>query len=377
MAGGTYGAALDSYAQHAIKMRTRSAFEAAGGQEAQALQGLTRSQELENALAQELSSGDAGIQELASAQLAAAAALDLANAAELLQAAENGGAVSPLEAGKTSLFQETYGELSSVLEAEPALGARGVPSGNGTLEAAQARRSPLEARSDPAAKLSAASTTAIDAIVDDAEKITGYAVSGLTGIGLDTFVGALGDTADRLLSPLIDKAKRLVGIALKFVVKAVAKLLRLLGPFEKPAREWLGKKLEGVTRDKIVEFAVGRALGVDDIKSAVQQAIDGANGSLDDDRAETAEGELKSLADRFGRHELVIKVLAKLLGKVRSAVLALAAWAPAALAGVYLLVLSYGIWVAGDFLDWHRTTTDGALDRVGGVRTVVQLATAG
>jgi hypothetical protein len=48
------------------------------------------------------------------------------------------------------------------------------------------------------------------------------------------------------------------------------------------------------------------------------------------------------------------------------------------MAGVYALVLLYGVWVGGDFLDWRRTREDGALDMVAGVRSVVEgLAGAG
>jgi hypothetical protein len=70
----------------------------------------------------------------------------------------------------------------------------------------------------------------------------------------------------------------------------------------------------------------------------------------------------------------VIDRITWLIGKVSGALMALASWAGAAIAGVYVLILCYGIWVAGDYLDWLRMRMEGRLDLVVGVRSIVNQA---
>jgi hypothetical protein len=154
--------------------------------------------------------------------------------------------------------------------------------------------------------------------------------------------------------------------------KAVSKILRILGPLEGPARKWLGEKLAGITQDKVVDFVVQHVLDAAEVRRDVTARIAALPDSADPDRLEAAANELHSLATRFGRHDKVIAVLAAILKKLRPAIVALASWAAAAMAGVYALVLVYGVWVGGDFLDWRRTRQDGALDIVSGVRSVVE-----
>ena len=329
---------------------------------------LVHSQELERTAGLDLASGDADVRELAAVQLAAAAALDLAAAADTLRL--GGGAEAAAldeDAGGESEFMTTYAQLRGVLEAETALGARQAFDTHG---AGGGEPAALEEDDDPVAGLREAVKTAVSKIADDAAAIGGHAIDGLVELPQDALLSAFGEAADKLLGHLLNRAKRLVRTAIKHVVKAASKLLRLLGKHEKVARAWLAKKLGGVTRDKLVEFAVDRVLEVDRLRDELDAALAGP-GQAPDEQLEAARREVGSLADRFGRHELVIRVLANLLGKVRSWLLGLAAWAAAAVAGVYVLMLAYGVWVAGDFLDWYRTETEGRLDLVSGVRSVV------
>jgi hypothetical protein len=231
MAGGRYGDALAAYAAEARPGGPRSPFEAGadGVTSGDAL--LTRSQELEDAAAAGLASGAAEVRELSTVQLAGGAALDLAAAADLLDAASG----SPFEAGAGgSTVEQTYAELREVLDADPALGARdALPA-----SAAAAVDAAFEAGATVAGAdgLRNAATGAIDAIVDDAGKVVGYGVKGLGSLSLDAVIGAFGESADRLLSPIVARARGLIKLAMKHVVKAVSKLLRLLGPLEEPAR---------------------------------------------------------------------------------------------------------------------------------------------
>ena len=197
-------------------------------------------------------------------------------------------------------------------------------------------------------------------------------------------LGAVDGAADKLLGPVYSAAKgqvrRVVRIAIKFVTKAVSKLLRVMGPFEDGARAWLVEKLGGLTRGALTTFVVGHLLQVEAIRDNVNGSIAEAGQTPEQvipDRLETACGELGSLPARFAKHRRVIDVLTMLLGKVSGAIVALASWAAAALAGVFVLILCYGIWVAGDYLDWFRARVEGRLDLVDGVRAIVGQALAG
>jgi hypothetical protein len=175
---------------------------------------------------------------------------------------------------------------------------------------------------------------------------------------------------------VFQEVKGAAQLAVRLVAKAVSKLLRLLGPAAAPARKWLTERLGDLLKEKATAFFVGRALQVDDVRREVAGMIDAASPSVPGGAVDGVRKEVASLAKRFGRHERVIAALAKVLGKVRGILLGLVAWAAAAVAGVYALMLAYGIWVAGDYLDWRRTTADGRLDLVAGVRATVRLGVA-
>jgi hypothetical protein len=160
----------------------------------------------------------------------------------------------------------------------------------------------------------------------------------------------------------------------RHIAKAVSKLLRLLGPLESKVRDWLTKKLGDATADTLTAFAVDAALETKRLRADIKERIAAVSGTVDGDRLDAASSEVASLAARFGRHEKVITVLVKVLGWVRPKLVALAPWAAAAVAGVYALVLGYGVWVGGDYVDWYRTKEEGRLDLVDGVRTTVVAA---
>jgi hypothetical protein len=357
-----YIAALEAYREG-----TRGAIGGpSGALEAQPADGsqddvLIRSQELEDAAAVTLSSGDGDVRELAALQLAGGAALDLAAAVDLL-------APSALEAAGGGEFERTYAELQDVLQLDPALGARA------TVPPAQERA--LEAGGTPLEELRGAAHASIDGIAADATKIAGYAVDGFIALPADALLGGLAAQADKLLGPVFQELKGAARLAVRLVAKAVSKLLRLLGPAAAPARKWLSERLGDLIKDKATAFFVGRALQVDDVRREVTGMIDGASPAVPGGAVDGVRKEVASLASRFGRHEHVIAALAKVLGKVRGILIGLVAWAAAAVAGVYALMLAYGIWVAGDFLDWQRTTDDGRLDLVAGVRSTVRLGVA-
>jgi hypothetical protein len=359
-----FAAVVDGFRSEArVALAPRSALEAEGPAPDPA-DLLSRSQEIEDTAARSLDSGDGDVRELAAMQLAAGAALDLAAAADLLEPPSR----PAFEAQGPAVMQveQVAAELQAILEAPPALGAR--------ASAPEIETSPLEAGAEPLPALEAAARKSIDEISGDAGRIAGHAIGGLVALPTDALIGAFADAADKLLGPVYHQVTGAARWAMRHVGKAISKLLRVLGPLEGPARKWLEKAIGGLTRDKLTAWAVDKALGVDRVSDEVKSLVAGATPPGDAARLRAAGTELGSLASRFGRHELVIRVLAKILGKLRAVILGLVGWAAAALAGVYVLMLSYGIWMAGDYLDWLRTAEQGRLDFVGGVRTTVRLA---
>jgi hypothetical protein len=318
------------------------------------------SQEIEREAAQNLAAGDPDVRELAALQLAAGAALDLALAADLFERDEGGAAL----AAPPSRFDEVHAELQAFVDPPAAVGLRSLVE-TPTRPAALEDKEALE-------RLAAAADEAIDGITKDAMAIAGYAVDGLVDLGAEAVLGGLGAAAEQLVPQLYRRAKRFARAAVRQVMKAVSKLMRLLGPLEPKVRKWLAEKLGDATKEKLTAFAVDVALETSRLRRDVTDRIAAtADDQVDEGRVDAAADEAASLAARFGRHELVIKVLAKVLGWVRPKLVALASWAAAAVAGVYGLALGYGVWVGGDYLDWYRTEAEGRLDLVDGVRTTV------
>jgi hypothetical protein len=368
MAASRYADALEGYRDEArttlIGSRGRAVESGVAPSDHESL--MIRSQELEDAAAQGLASGDGDVREMAAMQLAGSAALDVAMALDLL-----GG--EPPRAAEAAVpgtsFDAVYAELRDVLEAPTALGARAAAP-------APARPSAAEAGAEPLAALGLAAGKAIDDIGVSARTIAGHGIDGLVALPGDVLLGAFSQAADKLLGPLSQQVGGVVQLAVRHLGKAVSKLLRLLGPLERPARKWLEETLGGLAKDALARWAVEGALELDRVRADVTAMIESADAGADDHRVDAGRKELSSLSARFGRHERVIDVLARVLGKLRGVLLGLAGWAGAAIAGVYVLMLAYGIWVAGDFVDWYRTQVDGALDFVAGVRETVKLATA-
>jgi hypothetical protein len=323
---------------------------------------LVRSQEVENLLAEDLRAGDGDVREAAALRLQGVAALDLAVAVDL--ARQEDPETAGLAGDEPSAFETTLAEVRSLLAEEPALGAR-VP-----FETAA-----LADDADPKETLRKAAHEAIDAVSKDATDIAGAAVGGLVKIPRDALFSSFGQAADKWLNAVYDKVGGLARIAVKAVTKAASKLLRLLGPLERPVRRWIETRLAEITLDKVVAVAGNALLGVDDVRLAVDGLIEGAD-HVDRDRAADAKGRLEGLSGRFDKHRKLITTVAKLLGKVQSWLVKLAPWAPAALAGLYVLVLAYGIVAGGDFLDWTRVPDASTLDLVDGVRAIVAAAVA-
>jgi hypothetical protein len=328
------------------------------------------SQELEHIAAQDLDAGDGDVREAAALKLVAGAALDLAQATDLLRATPDGAALA-VEEGKE--WERTYARLQPVLDSPSALGARAAVAVTSQPNESALERPP----GHPPTTLQTAAEQAIAGIAQNAGEIADKAIDGLMGVPLDALTSAFGASADKLIGLARAQVARGVRIALRFVAKAASKLLRLLGPLEPVARKWLLEKLGGLAQKKLVDFAVGRALEVERVRDDVDAMIAEHGARADPAHMRACAEELHALDARFGRHKLVASALATVLGKVQRLLIDLAGWAAAAVAGIFVLMLSYGVWVGGDFLDWYRTRQDGRLDLVAGVRSIVELALGG
>lgn len=315
---------------------------------------LAASQEVENAAAAHLASGDWDVRELAAQQLLVGAIADLAAAEELLRA--EGVIDEPALGEDERSFGSFTRSFADIIQADPAMGIRAIyPPGESAVLAE--------------VDLATVAEETVNSIADDAASMANHAVSGVVGLGPEAISGGLGKAADQWLTPVYDAVRGRVRWALKLVGKAVSKLLRLLGPLEPMARKWLREKLEGIGQEQIVQFAVNGLLGVAGVREEVLAHI--RSGPSDTDLSGMKAGELEALSKRFGRYETIVDVAAKILAKVRGVLLALAGWVAAALAGLYGLLLLVAIWVAGDYLDWQRVEVGGSLDLVHGVRSIV------
>ena len=317
---------------------------------------LIRSQEIENALADDLHAGDSDVREAAALQLQGYAALDVAVAVDLARQLDGAEAVGLAE-DAPSQFETTLKEVDALLAPEPALGIRAETVALGTTPAT----------------LRDAAHDAIDAISGDAGQIASAAVGGLGSIPVNALFASFGQAADKWLNALYEKASHVAQAVIKALTKAASKVLRLLGPLEAPVRGWLEKRIGEITLDKVVGALSDALLGVGDLRRKIDELI---GTHSDSPAAEDAKARLAALSGRFGKQRKLITIMLKLLGKIQGWVMTLAQWAAAALAGVYLLVLAYGIVAAGDFLDWTRIPDTSPLDLVDGVRSIVAGAVA-
>lgn len=94
-------------------------------------------------------------------------------------------------------------------------------------------------------------------------------------------------------------------------------------------------------------------------------------------RSSRRKADLDDLVGRFGWHARILGWIAKALEKLQGKLMALAPWAPVAVAAVWLLMLGYAVVVGGDHLDWHRLGDEGTFDVVLGVRRTVDIGLAG
>ena len=323
---------------------------------------LAASVALEDELTLRLGAGDEEVRDLASAQLAGAAAVDLALASDLLDlaAAEERGDAA-LGAGEAPSFGEATARVRSLLEADAVPGATGEVAERGALEAMTP--DVLKERAN----------AAIDAIKNDAGAAGQEGISGLIGLrgDGDKLLAALAQRADRILGEVARKARRLVRWAVRKLTAAVSKLLRIL---PEPVEKWVRKRLKALLGEIEDGTLFGKVLDllwdVDRIKAETAKSIDAAAG-VPPQRLESIAGQVDAIAKRFTWHKRAIEAIGWVLGKLRGKIVALGWWGPAALGAVYAVFVGYAIVMGGDHVDWFRVDEEGGLDFILGVRRTV------
>lgn len=317
---------------------------------------LDHSQRLADALATKLDTEDADQRNLAQMQLAAGAAVDIGLGNDLLRVSDEGGEVSS-EGSASFVLPEAEPVLSATHPDEAIAGQAGTPG------------------SADADALKAAVEKAIDAIHDDATTGAQSSFAGLVGIGGATLAEAANAVLSQALEKLGGQVSWLVHKAIALVLKAVDKLLSLLGKdrqdqLRRKVAEWV----QGLEEGDLAGAVLDRVYETGRLKKALADCIDQGASNLAGARSEQAQKELAALTARLHKQMGQLGWVVKGLQWVGTVVVGLQPAGPLLLAGAYLGALSFSVVSGGDYLDWYRVEVDSWLDRVDGVRHVVAAA---
>ncbi len=311
----------------------------------------------------------------AEVQLLAGAALDLLVAERLAGPGPGSRSLATeertLDAPPLASLNE-LAELRAMIEAPQAYLV-----GAAAAQAAQMRvrpRSRTRALSGPATELPPAVHVALEAISDNAVTAGSAIVQGMFLIDFSTLRTALGMVGSDLTKELAADLVRVGSRALDFVLIANEKILALTGlnalaEAQKAAQKALGGWLDQLQSGAVFAKVAGRVLGTRAIEAEIGGWLTAYQGS--DDALNAARDQIGQLAGQYAAKARVVQKvnaglsLVKLAPPVRTPV------GSAALAVVYLGLLAYTLGSAYDHVDSDRI---GLLDRVEGVRGVMQRA---
>jgi hypothetical protein len=322
---------------------------------------LVESEQLEQELAQFLEHDRQDVRELAELQLEAASAVDLDYANRLASTAEGGEFAAALD-------DEEFSRLDEILRTptESGISALVQPEVDAGLDD--------EASNDPKLALKAAFEKAVDGIAGDAVDAAKATISAMVDIDAgklaDSIAAKLGDRFAQALGHLRMLKKKVVD----FVWKAISKLLAVFKIDEDKLKEKLKGWVGDMAESKIKGFVIETLYRVDELKKKNAALIDGADG-LDGAKAKSGADALAALAAHWHQRTWVIGKIAGLLSKVRDKIFAFAPpYTGIAYTAAAVTATGYAILAGGDYLDWDES--DGVLDRVEGVTTIVKRAVA-
>jgi len=345
--------AWNGYREAAFSLHAATAAEGAGAIQESAVDDLlARSDALESALAEHLSSDDGDVRQLAALQLQAAATFDI-DRANLLAASED--EVAPA----ATLSDDELGELDRILSTDTNLGITAVlddPGPRATLAQAPA--------------LPQAVNDYIDAIVASAADKSGAVLNtGLALIPWGQIGDAIGKGADSALSDASSGLGWLKRKAVSLLRKGVRKLIDALGVIPGPLKDllkgWLGDLEKGA-----IGFLLGKAYDVDDRKKELAARLPS---SIPDTCAQAARQELDTLRAAWDKRMGTVGTLAKVMSAAGGWFAHLSPPATEVAFGALVVVVTgYVVVAGGDYLDWHEG--GGPLDLVPGVGAVVNRA---
>jgi len=247
--------------------------------------------------------------------------------------------------------------------------------GAAAVQAAPRRVRPrTRALSGPATELPPAVHAALEAINDNAVTAGSAIVQGMFLIDFSTLRTALGMVGSDLTKELAADLVRVGSRALDFILIANEKILALTGlnalaEAQKAAQKALGGWLDQLQSGAVFAKVAGRVLGTRAIETEVGNWLTAYQGS--DDALNAARDQIGQLAGQYAAKARVVQKVNSGLSLVKLAPPVRTPVGSAALAVVYLGLLAYTLGSAYDHVDSDRI---GLLDRVEGVRGVMQRA---
>ncbi len=320
-----------------------------------------------------LTTGDPLETAAAEVQLLAGAALDLLMAGRLASPGPGARSFAPEERAAATpplAALNELAELRAIVEAPQAYLV-----GAAALQTARAgARSRTRALAGPATELPPAVHAALDAISDSAVTTGTALVGGMFLIDFSTLRAALGLVGSDLTKEVGADLLRAGGRVLDFILVANEKILALTGlnavaETQKAAQKVLGGWLEQLQNGAAFSRVAKRVLGTKAIETEIGAWLTAYQGS--DELLGAARDRVGQLAGQYAAKARVVQKvnaglsLVKLAPPVRTPV------GSAALAVVYLGLLTYTLGSAYDHVDSDRI---GLLDRVEGVRGVMREA---
>jgi hypothetical protein len=327
---------------------------------------LDGSSNLGAALLPRLHSDDPRKRELAEAQMLAAAAVDLAVANDLALADQPSLPYAGVE--RSGAISATLTEAFAVLRISPDGGADALLAGT---QAVQRRARPTHPEAARQALKDTVSGALID-ITDDAGDAGQAALMGLLQLGAPPLQDAANVAVQGLLSEFSEGLSAILRKAVQLVMRALQKLLDLLGPDRategrKEAAAWV----EVLAAGPLVGALLKRLYELDRLDTDMARTIDEAGTPSGAEPFNTAAQHTDELSTSFKKRKDMVKLVLRGLGWARAWVMTLQPWGPILVTATYLAAGAYVVFAGGGQLATYRFSSS-PFGAVYGVRTIIR-----
>lgn len=326
---------------------------------------LGHSERLGVELAASMMLDDPAERELAGLKLLAAAAYDLAIAADIAAVDDD----EPSDTADRAAANEVLTDpgLRAILDA---------PVGTGWSAIASAERG---GRSTDPAEAAAELRTAVSEFLAEVPEKTAKAclvsAAGMLGLTDGLLHAAAVVSAREILTSVPEHTPRPLRRAAGLVVAALAKLVAAIGGSQLDearavAYEWLAevKKAE----DLMVAGLFGRLYEIARIEEEVDGLLKGAAGKASAADYNAGLEKMEELLARYDRTMKTVTWVLRAVSLVKVPLLGAVPWGPGALGACYLGAFGYIVCSGGDYVDWYRLGRADWLDRVPGCRSIVR-----